>query len=638
MPVLTVATDCSGMDTPMMALHALGVQTRHLFSCDTDHHAKATIMANFPPEHFYDDLTKRDNARAPKADLYIAGFPCQPFSLAGNKQGFADQRGRGKLCFKIFDYIKEALPRVFVLENVSGLKEVNGGRAYTAIMKSLQALGEYNVHAEEMNTKDHGIPQNRRRIYFIGIRKDCDQGTFSYPTPLPSADLNDFLDPLDKTVTMMCLPPKSQTTAHRNVQLTVKALLESHEDPFRDPWVIDCDSSTNRMKYWKGLSPCLTHSRYRGHWITNRGRRLTLTEMMRLMGMMTPEAGFTVVVSETQLGKQIGNAMSCNVLERLLVRLLPAAGLAAAEDLTDRWARAASTGVPPTFPCYRPVPGLRPLAAPSAPRLDEEPGEEPEVQRSEEMDAARLEALAARLEAEAAAQLAAALASRPAAQPSGSELLQRLRAAAEVMPQRSRSPQHLRCVTPPAKRPRRSGGWSRRSSFSGAASDQEAKTPLPKRLRRTASLAGPETEAPAAASSSAAAAPAPAAALRPPAQSVMELYRQVYAQFQVQSQARIREEIQALVEERLAAEREQEQARFEEFGRQHLMRAPPAPATPPSRSAARWGSGVLRSVTPEKDPLPVSRRQRLRAAAAEAVAGGAAAPAAAAALEADILG
>ena len=418
MPAITVATDCSGMDTMMMALHALGVEARHLFSCDTDQHAKATILANFHPEHFYDDLTKRDNSRAPKADVYLAGFPCQPFSPAGNKQGFADRRGRGRLCFKIVRYIKEALPRVFVLENVSGLKEVNGGGAYNAIMKSLEALGKCNVQAGEMNTKDHGIPQNRRRIYFVGIRKDCDQGTFSYPSPLPSVDLNKFLDAPNKTVTMMCLPPETQTTAHRNVQLTVKALLESKEDPFRDPWVIDCDSSTNRMKYWKGLSPCLTYSRYKGHWITNRGRRLTLTERMRLMGMMTPDAGFKVVVSETQLGKQIGNAMSCNVLERLLVRLLPAAGLVAAEDLTDRWESAASAGAPPTFPCFRPVPGARPLATSRAPRRvkapaqrpethSPEPAQRPEAHSPEERDIARLEVLAARLEVAAAARLGA---------------------------------------------------------------------------------------------------------------------------------------------------------------------------------------------------------------------------------------
>merc|ERR1711972_712044 len=80
---------------------------------------------------------------------------------------------------------------------------------------------------------------------------------------------------------------------------------------------------------------CMTCGRKDGHWITNRGRRVLKTEMMRLQGM-DPKA-FKVVVSETQLGKQLGNTMSVNVLERLLVRLLPAAGLARKGSLRDRW-------------------------------------------------------------------------------------------------------------------------------------------------------------------------------------------------------------------------------------------------------------------------------------------------------------
>merc|ERR1740121_2080166 len=91
------------------------------------------------------------------------------------------------------------------------------------------------------------------------------------------------------------------------------------------------------MKYWLDSSPCLTCNRAGGHWITNRGRRLTKAEMMRLQGIATPAEGFVQRVSDPQLGKQIGNAMSVNVLERIFVRLLPAAGLWPARQLQDRW-------------------------------------------------------------------------------------------------------------------------------------------------------------------------------------------------------------------------------------------------------------------------------------------------------------
>lgn len=325
-----------------MALKNLGVGIRHLFACDINKHAKATIMANFPPEVFYEDLTTRDNAVAPKADLYIAGFPCQPFSMAGRRQGFDDMSGRGTIFFHVRDYIDHAQPRAFVLENVSGLVMIDGGCYFKDIMLSLEELGTYNVQAKILDTKDHGIPQNRRRIYFVGIRKDCDDGSFEFPEPVPRPSIEHFLEPKRGKVDARCLPPARQGTAHANIKRAIKELLAKGIDPFSVPYIVDCDSSSNRMKYIKEITPCLTCSRAGGHWITNRGRRMTKTEMMRLQGMTTPEQGFRVVVTEPQLGKQIGNAMSVNVLERLFVRLLTAAGLAPHGSLHDRWAAPSS--------------------------------------------------------------------------------------------------------------------------------------------------------------------------------------------------------------------------------------------------------------------------------------------------------
>jgi len=83
------------------------------------------------------------------------------------------------------------------------------------------------------------------------------------------------------------------------------------------------------------MCPCITVSRGGGHWVTSRGRRTTKTEMMRLQGMDPTK--FKVAVTETQLGKQLGNTMSVNVLERLFVRLLPAANLLKRNEGKDRW-------------------------------------------------------------------------------------------------------------------------------------------------------------------------------------------------------------------------------------------------------------------------------------------------------------
>merc|ERR1719219_2174593 len=107
-------------------------------------------MANYPPKIFFDDLTKRDNTKAPSADLYVAGFPCQPFSTAGLQQGFADARGRGEIFWHVRDYLEQKKPRVFVLENVSGLVKIKGGEYYRSILEALDALKMYNVYSKIM--------------------------------------------------------------------------------------------------------------------------------------------------------------------------------------------------------------------------------------------------------------------------------------------------------------------------------------------------------------------------------------------------------------------------------------------------------------------------------------------------------
>mmetsp|Transcript_54869 Transcript_54869/g.172149 ORF Transcript_54869/g.172149 Transcript_54869/m.172149 type:complete len:326 (+) Transcript_54869:2-979(+) len=292
-------------------------------------------MENFPPKIFFDDLTIRNNTTAPKADLYVAGFPCQPFSTAGLQQGFEDARGRGQIFWHVRDYIEKQQPRVFVLENVAGLVRICNGQYYDAIIEALEALGTYNIYTQFLDTKDNGLPQSRRRIYFVGILRRWDDGSFTFPEPVQRPSIELFLEPRAAGVSESTLPPEKQTTALANVRRALQEIREKGYDPLREPWIIDCDSSSGRMKYYRDLAPCLTCARAAGYWVSNRMRRMTTTEMMRLQGMC-PET-FKKAVSERQLGTQIGNAMSVNVLERIFVRLLPACGLARHGALTDRW-------------------------------------------------------------------------------------------------------------------------------------------------------------------------------------------------------------------------------------------------------------------------------------------------------------
>lgn len=335
MAAIAVATDCSGMEAPIQALQNLGIPYRHVFSCDVDRHARATIEANFPPEVMYEDVRARNNAEALASDIYFAGFPCQPFSTGGLKEGFKDRHNRGEIFFFVRDYIAQQRPKAFVLENVSGLKTTNKGEYFRAILRSLEDLGDYNLYFELLDTVDHGVPCNRKRCYIVGIHTEADLGSFAFPGRIPCPSIDDFLDPPPAPEAVAdALPPPSQTTACRNVAIALTKIAKAGGNPLLNSWVVDCDASTERLQWKRGVSPCMTCSRKRGHWVTNRGRRINKPEMFRLHGMNP--ANFKVVVSEPQLGMQLGNAMSVNVLERLLVRLLPAAGLVDVE-LPDRW-------------------------------------------------------------------------------------------------------------------------------------------------------------------------------------------------------------------------------------------------------------------------------------------------------------
>ena len=201
--ILKLGTDFSGIGSPEEALRMARIKHHSVFACEKDSFARTTFEANNETEHFYCDITDRNQEETPEVDLYVAGFPCQAFSLAGKQLGFEDVRGT--LFFNSADYIRAKRPKVFILENVKGLlshdkvdKKSKYGRTFNTIINLLARtvngqeqlpfyqdnLG-YNVYHAVLNTKEHGIPQNRERIFIVGIRPDVDNNTFRFPSKEP---------------------------------------------------------------------------------------------------------------------------------------------------------------------------------------------------------------------------------------------------------------------------------------------------------------------------------------------------------------------------------------------------------------------------------------------------------------------
>lgn len=151
--------------------------TRCVFSSEWDKFAQKTYEANFG-EVPAGDITKIEASDIPKHDLLLGGFPCQPFSKIGKREGFKDAT-QGTLFFDILRILEYHRPKAFLLENVTGILTNDKGRTLEIVLNSLDNLG-YSVSYETLNAADFGLPQNRRRIYFVGFLKQMNIN-FIYP-------------------------------------------------------------------------------------------------------------------------------------------------------------------------------------------------------------------------------------------------------------------------------------------------------------------------------------------------------------------------------------------------------------------------------------------------------------------------
>jgi len=145
-----------------------------VYSCDIEPLARSVYWQNFGDEP---DTDIRAITKLPAHDLLCAGFPCQSFSLSGNRRGFND--ARGSLFFELVRIIDQFKPKYLLLENVPAILQLDGGNIGQKIMQTLNDVG-YHINYFVLNSKDFGIPQSRRRVYFVGSR---DERLLAAPQP-----------------------------------------------------------------------------------------------------------------------------------------------------------------------------------------------------------------------------------------------------------------------------------------------------------------------------------------------------------------------------------------------------------------------------------------------------------------------
>jgi len=296
---LRVGTDCSGIEAPIIALRQMKIPFIHSFSSEIDVHCIKMIRANFSPNILYGDIRHRSLQGLPDVDLYVCGFPCQPFSSAGKRNGSTDPRGQ--IFWECLRVIRSKKPRWFLLENVPGMLSLRDD--FQTLVQELESLNAYEIHWKILNTADYGIPQSRKRLYIIGLLRKHIQQPFQWPQPVPCPPVSHLVDWRDRT-------------PHPKITTRMKTII--HNAP-PDAVFLNLSFSKDPNKKTPYVSPTLTSAG--NMWCVPLRRFANPTECLRLQGFPST---FKIVVSPRQIKKQLGNTMSVNVIIALFTSMFRA--------------------------------------------------------------------------------------------------------------------------------------------------------------------------------------------------------------------------------------------------------------------------------------------------------------------------
>lgn len=359
---MKVGSDFSGVGAFNQALIRLGIDYEEVFACDMDKYARETFIHNYgEPEYYPINVYEREIPKE-SLDIYMTSPPCQAFSLAGKRLGKDDKRGI--LFFNSHEFIQKNKPRYFIFENVKGLLSDDGGKTFSewinmlggksingnVVMFPYEDSVPYHIYWKVLNAKDYGVPQNRERVFIIGIRDDNDNN-FTFPAEeYLTKRLKDILDDevdekyflSEKMVNVLShhnnpiieneTPEKSacihagyfkmggrdQQYIKNKFTFADKRLTETvNENNFTNGVPSAIDSYNQSVSEIIAPTVKLPHND-RFMFDGCKIRRLTPRECFRLMDF--PDS-FTWPVSDSQAYKQAGNSIVVNVLYKIIKNL-----------------------------------------------------------------------------------------------------------------------------------------------------------------------------------------------------------------------------------------------------------------------------------------------------------------------------
>jgi DNA (cytosine-5)-methyltransferase 1 len=296
-----------------------------VFSADFNKYACDTYEKNFN-EYPLIDIQKYSEKKIPDHDILCAGFPCQPFSIAGKRKGFEDTRGT--LFFDIARILKKKRPKIFILENVKGLVSHDKGNTFNTIINVLSSkvngkkrknnrknLG-YNVFWNILNSKDYNVPQNRERVFIIGFKDQNYNFNFPVKKRLKSK-LSDIIkiksDRIKKISDLSFNYVAKHLKTHKKFK-SIKTL----------DYLIANEVRKSRCNFhYNNISPCLTTKMGTGGnnvpYLVNKKRFLSLEECLVLQGF---PKNFKLTDNYTEALKQIGNSVTIPVIEEIIKNIV----------------------------------------------------------------------------------------------------------------------------------------------------------------------------------------------------------------------------------------------------------------------------------------------------------------------------
>lgn len=297
-----------------LALESVGGKC--VFSSEWDKYAQMTYKANFG-DIPHGDITQIQPSSIPDIDILTAGFPCQPFSAIGKREGFAHPT-QGTLFYDVLKILNTKKPKAFILENVEGLVTHDHGKTLKLILDSLaisingqylffsQADVRYHVFWSILDAKDYGVPQIRKRIFIVGISEDISRDIPNFKFPLPIKNKEYIGSYVEKNI--------SGYSISKHLQ---ESYLSKKDDG--KPELID-QSSKIQVK-----TLCSTYhkiQRLTGTFVKDGETGIRLLSENECKAIMGYPQSFIIPVSRTQMYRQFGNSVAVPVVRQVAINLI----------------------------------------------------------------------------------------------------------------------------------------------------------------------------------------------------------------------------------------------------------------------------------------------------------------------------